>query len=211
MVKINGRAGHNYKLKGASRLLDEVEENRRIMRELSFMLKSDRDFDYEETTPETTDTLNGDLNYGISRANLRSVDLFFSLHLNSSGEEVAERPIGTEVLIYSGSVSEVSGNCGRYICMEMENLGFKNRGLKYGENIDGLAEIKNTVMPAMIIEGFFLNSRADVDLYKSLGPREVAKAIYRGIKKGTGTFKDHEEVRVMRTCETCSNYKAIEG
>ena len=97
MIKINGRAGHNLRLRGAIRLLDEAEENRRIMKELSYLMKCDRNFDFQETTPETTDTLNGDLSYGISRANLREVDLYFSLHLNATSADVEERAIGTEV------------------------------------------------------------------------------------------------------------------
>ena len=93
--------------------------------------------------------------------------------------------------------------------MEMEKLGFKNRGLKYGGEVDGLAEIKKTIMPAMIIECFFLNSKADVDLYRRIGPSAVAGAIYRGIKKGTGTYSEEAVKELSRTCDNCRNFQPL--
>lgn len=206
MIRVTGRGGHNYKFTGAIGIVEEVKEVRAIMKELSFLLATDNDFDYEEATPNTTNTLTEDLAFGVKRANDSEAALFFSLHLNSTDKAVIEEGVGSEVLIYTTSKNEVSGLCGEAICKELGALGFKNRGLKTSASIDNLYEIRETVMPSMIIEAFFVNSKTDVRLYKALGSKTIATAIYKGIKKGTGSNTPYVSNNSTPNCSNCKNY-----
>lgn len=206
MIKLIGRGGHNFKFTGAVGIVEEVHEVRAIMKDLSLLLSADNDFAFKDATPNTTNTLNEDLSFGVNLANYSKASLFFSLHLNSTNEEVIEEGVGSEVLIYSKSKNEVSGLCGDAICKELAALGFKNRGLKTNASIDNLYEIRETIMPAMIIEAFFVNSKEDVKLYKALGSKATATAIYKGIKKGTGSNTPYAFNSIAPSCSTCRNY-----
>lgn len=211
-VKVDGRAGHNPSCGGANKLVNEVTENRKIHSEVSRLLSADPFFDYQDTTPSNIEGSSNDMYYGVSRANARGVNLFFSVHLNDTGASKIDSAIGTEVLIFSKSKADISGLCGFYICDEMAKLGFINRGIKTSTQIDGFYEIRNTAMAAMIIECFFTNSSKDVELYRALGAEKIAYAIYMGIRRGykaTSNPVSQNPNVVERTCANCKNFSPI--
>ncbi|MEG0775470.1 N-acetylmuramoyl-L-alanine amidase [Clostridium sp.] len=211
-VKVDGRGGHNPACGGANKIVNEVTENRKIHSEVSRLLAADPFFDYQDTTPGSIQGSSNDMYHGVSRANARGVNLFFSTHLNDTAAARVESAIGTEVLIYSKSRADISGLCGYAICEEMAKLGFINRGIKTSPQIDGLYEIRNTAMAAMIIECFFTNSAKDVELYRSLGPEKVAYAIYMGIRRGykaTSQPAGQNPNVIERTCANCKNFSPI--
>lgn len=104
----------------------------------------------------------------VNKANTSKVDLFVSIHFNAGK--------GKGVECYSWKGERTPQAVG--ICNELTKLGFKNRGVKNGSQ---LYVVRNTIMPATLVEVCFVDTKSDVDLYKSLGVSKVAQAIARGI------------------------------
>ena len=102
----------------------------------------------------------------------KNVDLFVSVHFNAANG----RAQGTECYSWKGEKTPQAVG----ICAELSALGFRNRGVKNGSN---LYVVRNTYMPATLVEVCFCDTKADVDLYKKLGVNKVAQAITRGILK----------------------------
>lgn len=64
------------------------------------------------------------------------------------------------------------------ICKNIEELGFRNRGVKDGS---AFYVIKKTTMTAILLEVFFLDNRKDCELYRKIGVKKIAQAIADGI------------------------------
>jgi len=211
IISICGRGGHNPKFQGASDLVNEVTENRKIISQLSKLLSSDGDFDYTEVTPDTSSSVAQDLKYSINIANSMKVELYFSIHINSTAKKGYAGAIGSECWIYPNNENKISGLVGREVLKELASLGFINRGLKSSSD---LAELANTNMPAVIIECFFCNSKADTDLYHKVGPKAIAYAIYLGIKAATRSKSpiitaNGININHIKDCHNCKNYCPI--
>lgn len=111
------------------------------------------------------------LNYGINKANNWGADLFVSCHVNAFSNPSAN---GCEVLYYSSSSKgkEIATN----ICKQVSKLAFYNRGAKADSR--GLAELKRTNMPAVIVEPLFCTSSKDINLFNA---QKIGYAICEGI------------------------------
>jgi N-acetylmuramoyl-L-alanine amidase len=170
MIYAGSRGGHNFNITGASGLVDEVTEDRKIYpKVIEYIEKAgERAVD---CTPEVTETKSEDLAYGVSKANSEGVDIFASIHLNCSDGNGH----GTEVLYKS----EAGRIYAERIVNKLAALGFTNRGAK--EDTRGLYEFAHCNMPNVIVECFFCDNQADVDLYNSIGPDAIGKAIAEGI------------------------------
>jgi len=211
IISICGRGGHNPKFQGASDLINEVTENRKIISLLSKLLSSDGDFDYTEVTPDTSSSVAQDLKYSINIANSMKVELYFSIHINSTAKKGYAGAIGSECWIYPNNENKISGLVGREVLKELASLGFINRGLKSSSD---LAELANTNMPAVIIECFFCNSKSDTDLYYKVGYKAIAYAIYLGIKAATRSKSpiitiNGININHIKNCHNCKNYCPI--
>lgn len=210
-IKMSGRAGHNKKFPGANGLVNEVTENRKIISCLNYYLNNDKEINFSNNTPESSTSVIQDLRYSINIANAEKVDLYFSIHINTTSKPLINGPVGAECWVYPGNENSLSGCSAKNILKELENLGFLNRGVKYSASY---SELHDTTMPAMIIECFFLNSSTDVELYNILGADEIAYAIYKGLKRSIGKNtplpkkKSHSE-GVTKSCSNCANYKPI--
>jgi len=101
-------------------------------------------------------------------ANRNNVDIFVSIHFNAFHDPTAH---GTEVLYFS----EAGKKLATPVLTELVNLGFRNRGLKYRDNLHVL---KATQMPAILIEGCFITSQRDMNLYNA---EKMADAIVKGL------------------------------
>ncbi|MEG1285292.1 MAG: N-acetylmuramoyl-L-alanine amidase [Romboutsia sp.] len=208
IISICGRGGHNTKFQGASDIVNEVIENRKIISELSRLLTEDGDFNYTDVTPDTSTSVSQDLRYSINIANSMNVDLYFSIHINASKERGYHGAIGSECWIYPNNENKISGLVGREVLKKLGSLGFINRGIKSSSN---LAELSDTNMPAVIIECFFCNSKADTDLYFNVGYKTIAHAIYLGIKAATRSKSptipmNGSNINQVRDCHKCKNY-----
>lgn len=169
-MKIAIRGGHNYGVTGASGILNEVTENRKIYIKIIKYLK-DLGHEVLDVTPKRTSTSIEDLKYGVSKANLWGADYFCSIHFNAGGG------MGTEALYYNGSSRGKA--IASSVSTKIASLGFKNRGAKIDTR--GLYELKKTKMPANIIEVCFVDNKIDVALYKKIGIDKIAKSIAEGI------------------------------
>lgn len=210
--KIDGRGGHNLNVPGASKIVNEVTENRKIMKDLTYYLNKDSFFDFQNTTIDYTSSSKADLEHCVSKANQRNVKLFFSIHLNDTKESVIAGAVGTEVLFHQQSKNRLGEKTAINVCSELSKLGFKNRGAKTSYQISNLYELKYTKMDSIIIECFFCNSQTDVNLYRTLTSKKIAYAIYKALRiscNATSSIIPYEEGEEQRSCYNCKNYVSI--
>ena len=119
--------------------------------------------------PSNASSLYDSLNKRVTTANNHNVDFFISIHHNAfPGAQ------GTEILCYPGSRGI---DIAKVILPEIVSLGFRDRGVKPRGD---LFVLKNTKMPAILVECAFCDSEHDMQIYNS---EAMAAAIFRGIKK----------------------------
>ncbi|WP_195989378.1 N-acetylmuramoyl-L-alanine amidase [Clostridium sp. D53t1_180928_C8] len=171
-MKIAGRGGHTELCTGASALIDELTEDRKVT---AAVLKYLRELGNEvlDVTPPVnyTSSLSADLAYGVNKANEWGADLFVSFHFNKAYSSY-NGALGSEVCVYS--THEIA----RRVVDALGDLGFKNRGQKIRT---GLYELKHTNMKSMIVETCFVEATEDVTLYKKLGVDLIGKKIAEAI------------------------------
>lgn len=166
MAKIVINAGHT-KIgtgRGANGYLNESKETRKIAYELMKLLADSK----HEVIPAVYDKSANNLKEAVTLANTEGADLFISIHLNAGGGS------GCEAFTWRGEQVPQAVKA----CSYLKKLGFKNRGVKDGS---GLYVIKNTKCTAILIEVCFVDSKADAELYNSVGVANIARAIYNAI------------------------------
>lgn len=117
--------------------------------------------------PNSASTVGQSLNQRCNIANANRVDVFVSIHFNAFNGQAN----GTEV--FAGS--ETSRKIAKPVLDEIVKLGFFNRGVKSGSH---LFVLRNTDMPAILVENCFLDSQKDMNLYN---PEALANAIVKGL------------------------------
>lgn len=175
-MKIAVRGGHNFLAKGASALIDETTEDRKVKDSVIKYL-GQLGHTVLDVTPGNMG-VNEDLSYGVAKANSWGAELFISIHFNKAYSSYVGK-IGTETWVYSKADNikldeEVAGR----IVNAIAGLGFVNRGVK--ERTD-LYELKNTKMASIIVEVCFVEATEDVALYKKLGPDKIGQVIAEAI------------------------------
>jgi N-acetylmuramoyl-L-alanine amidase len=135
-----------------------------------------------DCTPSNADSVNDSLRKRVARANSNQVGLFVSIHFNKflAGNATTAQPMGTEVYAISNSAAAI----GKQVLDNLVGLGFKNRGVKN----TNLYVLKNTSMPAILIEVCFLDSQADMILLEKLGADKIAEALVHAL---VGDSTDH--------------------
>jgi N-acetylmuramoyl-L-alanine amidase len=106
-----------------------------------------------------------------NKANASGADYFVSIHFNASE---GAKGYGTEVY-YTGNPGK---NLASSVHSQIVGLGYADRGIKYNNTYYIL---RNTVMPAILIECAFVDSASDMKKYN---PEQMASAICRGINSG---------------------------
>ena len=171
-MKIAVRGGHTELCTGASALLNELTEDRKVKDSVIKNLKVLGHEVLDVTPPVNYTSSSGvDLSYGVNKANEWGADLFVSIHFNKAYDSY-NGAIGSEVCVYS--THEIA----QRVVNALGDLGFKNRGQKVRTN---LYELKHTKMKAMIVETCFVEATEDVALYKKLGVDVIGKAIAEAI------------------------------
>ena len=170
-MKIAVRGGHCPKVTGASALIDELTEDRKVKDSVIKYLRQLGHEVLDVTPPDSTSTSSADLAYGVDKANSWGAELFVSIHFNKAYDSY-NGAIGSEVCVYSNF------DIAKRVVDGLGSLGFKNRGQKVR---NGLYELKNTKMKSMIIEVCFVEATEDVALYKKLGHDSVGKNIAESI------------------------------
>ena len=146
-------SGHGKYIRGASGVLDEVDEARKVVNKLAEELR-DRGVNVKTFHDDTSHDQNTNLNTIVNYHNAQTRDLDISVHFNAYVE--TSKPMGTETLYVSqsGLASNVSS--------AIASCGFVNRGPKKRTD---LFFLNNTEMPAILIETCFVDSTADADVY----------------------------------------------
>ena len=185
-MKISVRGGHCPKVAGASALIDELTEDRKVKDSVIKYLKQLNHEVLDVTPPDSTSTSSSDLIYGVNKANNFGADLFISIHFNKCYDSY-NGALGTETCVYS------ENEYGERIVNALSSLGFKNRGQKVRT---GLYELSHTNMTSVIVETCFVEATEDVALYKKLGPDAIGKTIAEAIanQKIGPTVEKKEEV-----------------
>ena len=183
-MKIAVRGGHVPKITGCSKFIDELTEDRKVKNVVLVYLRQLGCDVLDVTPPDNTNTLYNDLSYGVDKANNWGADLFVSIHFNKA-YDVYNDPLGSEVCVHS------TFDVAQRVVKGLVSLGFKNRGQKVRGN---LYELNHTNMKAMIIEVCFVESVADVGLYKKLGVDLIGKTIAESIANKKITNNNESEL-----------------
>ena len=110
----------------------------------------------------------------VREANAWPADIFISLHNNAATNENAT---GNEALVY-GPGQQVANDLAARILEQLTlTTGLRNRGIVYRP---GLYVLKETTMPAVLVEMGFISNPYDADLLAN-SPYLFATGIYRGI------------------------------
>ncbi|GAA0126025.1 N-acetylmuramoyl-L-alanine amidase [Clostridium sp. CTA-19] len=173
-MKIGGRSGHNPLAPGASGIIDETTEARKIFLYSKKYLEKSHQF--IDCYPGNMNDASVELMWGINKANSSNVDFFYSIHLNKAYDSY-NGAIGSEIWVYP-NCSQATKDKANRILSNFQKLGFINRGIKFSTE---LAELNSTSMEAMIIECFFCEATKDVELYKKFSEDKLGFAIANGI------------------------------
>lgn len=178
-MKLNVHGGHSLKCRGASGLLDEVNEDRKVKNKVIEMLRVNGHTVYD-CTDDVGATQNANLRNIVNKCNSRKVDLDVSIHLNAGGGT------GTEVYVYSDS-SKAKGYAQRIVNNISNYLDIRNRGVKTRTN---LYVLRKTKSPSLLIECCFVDNEIDKVKWNS---DKCAKAIVEGILNVTVNNVTHTE------------------
>lgn len=152
---------------GASDILSEVVENRKIGTELIRMLEEKNNI-VINCTVDSAASENEQLKGIVDKANAQHLDYFISLHLNSGGGN------GTETYTLPGASATTQAKATAINNAVAASCNFSNRGVKEAN----FYVLRNTTAPAILVEVCFVDSQKDAD---KLDVHEVAKALYKGI------------------------------
>ena len=186
-MKIAVRGGHTELCTGASALINELTEDRKVKDAVVKYLRILGQDVLDETPPVNyTSSASKDLAYGVNKANNWGANLFVSIHFNKAYDSY-NGALGSEVCVYNPF------DTAKRVVEKLGCLGFGNRGQKIRNN---LYELRNTNMLAMIVEVCFVEATEDVALYRKLGADAIGKAIAEAIvnKKIVSTVENKEEV-----------------
>ena len=149
-------AGHSAKCRGAVGIIDEYDENVRVMNKTSDLLRG-RGLQVKTYADTISTTQNENLNRIVDFHNSAGPhDLDVSIHFNANVE--TDSPMGTECLYVT------QANLAAAIADSIAECGFKDRGPKKRTD---LFFLNNTEEPAILIEVCFVDSTADCELYEA--------------------------------------------
>lgn len=178
-MKMAERGGHNFIARGASALIDETTEDRKVLAALDKYAKASG-ISVLNVTPGDCD-VNTDLILGVDKAEYFGADLFVSIHFDKCYDEyTGALGVGTWIYANGGMAEKYARSIVDTIAA---GTGLKNRGVKTNPK---LYELRKTSMPAVIVEVCFCEATEDVRIYKEKGPDLIGKLIAEGIAKVAG-------------------------
>jgi N-acetylmuramoyl-L-alanine amidase len=149
-------SGHGAKVSGASGVLNEVTEARKVCDRVGELFKGtgvDCKVYHENTATSVNQNLANIVNYHNSQTRDRDVSVHFNAYQSTS------KPMGTECLYVSQQAW-----ADRVAKAMAKSGGFINRGPKKRTD---LYFLNNTAMPAVLLEVCFVDSSADANLYRT--------------------------------------------
>lgn len=168
-MKIAISAGHSAKCRGASDILDEFDENVRVVDQVAADLAAAGHSVVKFIDTKST-TQNANLNAIVNWHNAQTRELDVSVHFNCY--EHTSKPMGTECLYitHQDLADEVATAIARA-------SGLIDRGPKKRTD---LFFLNNTEEPAILIETCFVDSSADVQIYQDRF-EDICRAIAEAI------------------------------
>ena len=148
-------SGHGTIVRGASGILDEVDEAIKVMDALAIALRN-RGVDVTTFTDKTSTSQNQNLNTIVNFHNSKNRQLDISVHFNAY--EQVSKPMGVEVLYVT------QGALAGEVSAAIADVGFIDRGPKKRTD---LFFLNNTEMPAILLEVCFVDSEADAEIYEA--------------------------------------------
>jgi N-acetylmuramoyl-L-alanine amidase len=193
-MKIAISAGHGLYVRGASGILDEVDEARRVMSRLAAELE-DRGAEIRTYADDISTTQNENLNRIVDWHNAQGAhDLDISVHFNAY--EQVEKPMGTEVLYVTQK------NLAAEVSAAIADCGLIDRGPKYR---DDLFVLNNTEAPAILIEVCFVDSEADAEIYRSHFDL-ICESIANVLAEDETDEPEPEEAALFEVTGRCSHF-----
>lgn len=176
--QVNISSGHSINCQGTADIINEVTEARKVVDRVYEIIKASgkQCYKYHDTSSSSTQNLVNIVNWhnGFNDG----VDV--SIHFNAYAH--VDKPMGTEVCYYSNSSLATA------VSKEIATAGgFIDRGAKQRT---GLYFLKHTNKPAILIEVCFVDSVADVNLYRANFERicqAIAKTLIGNIVVPTPT------------------------
>lgn len=202
-MKIAVRGGHNFQAKGASALIDETTEDRKVYKSVVENLKL-AGHNVLDVTPGNCD-VDTDLYLGVKKAEEWGAELFVSIHFDKAYDTYAGA-LGTATWIYgTGGQAEVFAK--RIVDSVANGTGLKNRGVRVNSK---LYELRKTTMPAIIVEVCFCEATEDVRIYEEKGANLVGKLIAEGICNNSieNTVEETKHNVEPQNSQTTTNIKA---
>ncbi len=162
----------------------EYEFNRDVAKRLKAILEQNGITVLMTVDDDTTDV---SLSDRASKANNSIADIFVSIHANAFGNGVDWENNATGWEVYYYSEDTYGKTLAEYIRKaNIPDIGIKDRGVKTAN----FAVIKNTNMPAVLIEHGFYTSQTEVELLKSSTWRQkCAELDAKGIINFFNSFK----------------------
>jgi N-acetylmuramoyl-L-alanine amidase len=148
-------AGHSAKCRGAVGIIDEYDENVRVVMAVEQMLR-ERGVTVKKFIDTTSTTSNENLNKIVDYHNAQTRSLDVSIHFNANADTA--KPVGTECLYVTQL--DLADDITEAIATAS---GLIDRGPKKRTDLFFLNE---TDMPAILIEVCFVDSSADVEIYR---------------------------------------------
>lgn len=168
-------SGHGKYIRGASDILDEVDEARRVVDRTAYLLR-ERGVDVKTFHDNTSHDQNTNLNTIVNYHNAQNRELDVSVHFNAYNH--TSKPMGVECLYVTqnalaGQIADAIAGC-----------GFIDRGPKSRTD---LFFLNNTEEPAILIETCFVDSVTDADVYDANFERvcEAIATVLGGGSSGT--------------------------
>ena len=179
MGRYNIHGGHNKIVPGASSIIDEVTEDRKVKNALIDLL-DDAGHTVYDCTDDAGRTSGANLANIVAKCNKHSVDLDVSIHLNAGRNDLKGDggTGGVEVFCYDSKTKDVAKNITDAIAAE---FGYHNRGVKYST---GLYVLRNTKSKAILIECCFVDDKDDTKVWDA---EKCAAAIYKGLTGKTAS------------------------
>ncbi|MCL2381513.1 MAG: N-acetylmuramoyl-L-alanine amidase [Treponema sp.] len=174
MKRIVFSSAHGLHVPGANHLINEVEESRRVIRDVAIRCRKQDLASVFEFHDGTSKNQNDNLNTIIGWHNSLDRDLDVSVHFNAF--KATTTGMGVEVLYrdpenrhLAAAVSVAIAKAG----------GLRNRGARPRTNLRFLNQVNR---PAILIEVCFTDSEVDVQLYK-LNYEDICQAIAVAVTK----------------------------
>jgi N-acetylmuramoyl-L-alanine amidase len=162
-------SGHGLKVRGASGVIDEVDEARKVVPAVAKYLRN-RGCTVHVFHDDTSTNQNQNLETIVDAHNSYERDIDVSVHFNAY--EKTDKLMGTEVLYVSQQ------NLAAEVSAAIAQAGdLPNRGAKHRTN---LYFLNHTTAPAILIEVCFVDSTADADAY-NVCFEEICEAIAEAI------------------------------